>query len=44
MEVEITPLNKEAIVEITKRPTEDNFDNWTEEDEILAKAPRNAEG
>ena len=44
VEVEITPLNKEAIVEITKRPTEDNFDNWTEEDEILAKAPRNAEG
>ena len=44
VEVEITPLNKDAIVEITKRPTEDNFDNWTEEDEILARAPRNAEG
>ena len=44
VEVEITPLNKDAIVEITKRPTEDNFDNWTEEDEILAKAPRNAGG
>ena len=44
VEVEITPLNKEAIVEITKRPTEDNFDNWTEEDEILAKAPRDEQG
>ena len=44
VEVEIIPLNKDAIVEITKRPTEDNFDNWTEEDEILARAPRNAEG
>ena len=44
VEVEITPLNKDAIVEITKRPAEDNFDNWTEEDEILARAPRNAEG
>lgn len=44
VEVEITPLNKDAIVEITKRPTEDNFDNWTEENEILARAPRNAEG
>lgn len=44
VEVEITPLNKDAIVEITKRPTEDNFDNWTEEDEILARAPRNEEG
>lgn len=44
VEVEITPLNKDAIVEITKRPTENNFDNWTEEDEILTKAPRNSEG
>lgn len=44
VEVEITTLNKEAIVEITKRPTEDNFDNWTEEDEILAKAPRDEQG
>lgn len=44
VEVEITPLNKDAIVEITKRPTEDNFDNWTEEDEILSKAQRNSKG
>ena len=44
VEVEIIPLNKDAIVETTKRPTEDNFDNWTEEDEILSKALRNSEG
>ena len=44
VEVEITPLNKDAIVEITKRPTEDNFNNRTEEDEILSKAPRNSKG
>ena len=44
LEVEITPLNKEAIIEINKRPTDNNFDNWTEEDEILAKAPRDKDG
>lgn len=44
LEIEITPLNKEAIVDITKRPTSDNFDNQTEENKILSKAYRNTNG
>ena len=44
LETTIIPINKEALVDIVHRPTEDNFDNWSEEDEILAKAPRDDSG
>lgn len=44
LEVSITPLNKEAIIDVEHRPTDNNFDNWTEEDEILANASRDSQG
>ena len=44
LETTIVPINKEALVDIVHRPTDDNFDNWSEEDEILARAPRDDSG
>ena len=44
LETTIVPIVNEAIVDIVHRPTENNFDNWTEEDEILSKSPRNNDG
>ena len=44
LETTIVPINKEALVDIVHRPTDDNFDNWSEEDEILARAPRDNSG
>ena len=44
LETTIIPINKEALVDIVHRPTDDNFDNWSEEDEILARAPRDDSG
>ena len=44
LEVEVVPLNNDAIIDITHRPTDNNFDNWTEEDEILSRAPRDGSG
>lgn len=44
LETTIVPINKEALVDIVHRPTDNNFDDWTEEDEILAQAPRDSEG
>ena len=44
LETTIVPINKEALVDIVHRPTDNNFDNWTEEDQILAEAPRDNNG
>lgn len=44
LETTIIPINKEALVDIVHRPTDNNFDNWTEEDQILAEAPRDNNG
>lgn len=44
LETTIVPINKEALVDIVHRPTDNNFDNWTEEDQILAEAPRDNDG
>lgn len=44
LETTIVPINKEALVDIIHRPTDNNFDNWTEEDQILAEAPRDNNG
>ena len=44
LETTIVPINKEALVDIVHRPTDNNFDNWSEEDEILARAPRDNSG
>lgn len=44
LEVEVVPLNNDAIIDITHRPTDNNFDNWSEEDEILSRAPRDGSG
>ena len=44
LETTIVPINKEALVDIVHRPTDNNFDNWSEEDEILARAPRDDSG
>ena len=44
LEVEVVPLNNDAIIDITHRPTDNNFDNWSEEDEILSRASRDGSG
>ena len=44
LEVKILPIVEEAIVDVVHRPTENNFDNLSEEDQILSKAPRDSEG
>lgn len=44
LETTIVPINKEALVDIVHRPTDNNFSNWTEEDQILAEAPRDNNG
>ncbi len=44
LEVKILPIVEEAIVDVVHRPTENNFNNLSEEDQILSKAPRDSEG
>lgn len=44
LETKILPIEENAIVDIVHRPTENNFSNVTEEEQILANAPRNSDG
>ena len=44
LEVKILPIVEEAIVDVAHRPIDNNFENLTEEEKILAKAPRDKNG